>query len=117
MPRKKVADLKWRIVPSDEVKSVPRVRRKDQEILDLQTKFVNPDTEQHITVGEAVEAGPFDSVEEGRNWFRYYMPDAYKQMNWGKLKDKSNKTRSPIAIEPHTKEDGKVYIWVIRETE
>jgi hypothetical protein len=117
MPKKRVSDLQWRIVPKDEVIHEPRTKTKDGVIRELKSKFVHSDTGAPIEIGEAVESGPWDSVEEGRNWFKYYMPDTYKLMDWGKEKTKNNKTKSPITVVPHTKEDGKIYIWVIRETE
>lgn len=112
-------ELEFRIIPKEEVsKASSNKKTKPLKVEKIAAKFINPETEQPIQVGEAVEAGPFDSEEEGRNWLKYYLPDVYKHemLNFGKEKNKGGKTKSPFSIDPKPR-DGKFYFWIIRITE
>ncbi len=65
---KDLADLEFRIVRKEEVAKSPSKKTKQLVIDQFATKFIDPETEQPILVGEGIEMGPFESEEEGRNW-------------------------------------------------
>ncbi len=112
-------ELVFRIISSEEVSRLSSGKKvKPIMVEKIAEKFINPETQEPIQVGEAVEAGPFDSEEEGRNWMKYYLPDVYKheKLQFGKEKNKSGKTKSPFSVDPKPR-DGKWYFWIIRVTE
>lgn len=118
---KSPTELSFRIIPKEEVNQgvkKPGTGKKALDVEAIASKFINPATGNPIEIGEAVEAGPFDSKEEGQNWMRYYLPDVYKHstLNFGQEKMKNGKTRTPFEVDPRQKEDGKWYFWIIRVT-
>lgn len=115
---KDLAKLEIRIIRKEEVSRQPSKKTKPLVVEQFAEKFIDPETNQPIQVGEGIELGPFDSREEGLNWLRYYLPDTYKhpKLNWGKVRTKGNHIKSPVSIDGKERE-GKWYFWVIRVTE
>jgi len=111
MPPKDVSALKHRIVKAEEVSKTSSPTRKQLQITELQKRFIDPDTNEPIQVGEAVEFSGWDTLNEGLTWLKYYIPDTYKALGWGK--EKSNKSQKVVSYEDHSK-DGEVLIWVVR---
>lgn len=115
---KDLSELEVRIVRKDEVgKGRPNNRTKPLVVREFAKKFIDPETQQPIQVGEAIEVGPYETKEEGTNWFKYYLPDTYKELQWGAEKNKAGKLKSPVAVVPLPSRDGKYYFWIVRVTE
>jgi hypothetical protein len=115
---KELGDLEFRILRKEEVAKVISKKTKPLIVEQFAQKFIDPETNAPIQVGEGIEIGPFESENEGRNWLRYYLPDTYKHplLGWGKVRTKGDHIKSPVSVEPKPR-DGKHYFWVIRITE
>lgn len=116
---KPITEITSQIVRASDVqKSSSSKKSKPIVIEELAKRFIDPETGQPIQVGEAVDFGSWDSEEEGRNWFKYYLPDTYKHtlLDWGKVKTKGGHIKSPVTVEVKP-QGGKFVFRVIRMTE
>jgi len=109
-------ELEFRIVRASEIGEPPVTGRKALLVHAFAEHFIDPDTHQPICVGEGLEVGPFDTVEQGRNWLKYLLPDTYKYLNIGKEKNPGGKLKAPFSRQVKLR-NGKVYFLLTRVTE
>lgn len=106
-----LSDQRKRIVRKDEATKSGKQTDKTKTIDDLAAAFIDPDTNESILPGEAVEFGDYEDPTEMSNILRKYMPDVYKKLEWDK--NKTAKTQRVVSIEPK-QVNGTYVIWVKR---
>ncbi len=100
-----------RVVRKTEVEAREIPSLKGLKVDELAQKFIDPDTQKPIEVGEAVEF-EFDNQTTGINMLKDLMPKVYHKLEWDL--NKSNKHQRVVSIEPQPPEEGKCIVWVIR---